>query len=163
MATKNLVSAALTAEDKTAIMGAVQTVAAKLPFLISLTDDQRRGGMKLGDKTVGFVDKVMSYSQTNPTFVPAYLDLTEFTKDYQLTRDLMEILRVLRPLEQSIEDTTTESGVEALGAAMVFYNSVKGAAKQGVPGAKAIYDDLQKRFPGASGNSAASGDTTGTV
>lgn len=155
MKIQNLVSTTLPAEDKTAIMDAIQTLVTKMPFLISLTNDQRRGGMKLGDKTVGFVDKVVDYSQSNPDFVPAYLDLTEFNNDYLLIKDLSEILRVLQPVVQNIEDTTTEAGIEALGAAMVFYNSVKSAAKQGVPGAKSIYDDLQKRFPGASGNSAA--------
>jgi hypothetical protein len=161
MATKNLVSAALTDADKTAIKQAIQTASEKMPFLISLTDEQRRGGLKLGDKTVGFVDKVMSYSQTNPSLVPSYLDTAEFTKDYQLTKDLLDVLRILRPLMQNIEDTSTEAGVEALAAAMVFYNAVKGAAKQGVPGAKAIYEDLQKRFPSA-GSSSASSNVTAT-
>ena len=148
MATKNLVSATLSPADISDIKQAIQTILSKMPFLISLTEDQRRGGMKLGDKTIGFVDKVTTYSKTNPNFIPSYLDTTEFSKDYQLTKDLLDILRTLRPLVQDIEDTATETGIEAVSAAMVFYNSVKSASKQGVPGAKTIYEDLQKRFPG---------------
>lgn len=150
MATKNLVSSELTADDKSIITQTINDISAKLPFLIALTDKERRGGMKLGNKTIGFVDKVVDYSQTNPTLVPNYLDLPEFIKDYQMYSDLLEILRILRPLTQNIEDTATEVGVEALSAAMIFYSSVKGAAKQGISGASTIYDDLQQRFPGTS-------------
>lgn len=152
MAQNNRISATLSSEAKTNIQNALKTIGDNLPFLISLTEDERRGGMKLGDKTVGFLDKSFNYSQTNSTLVPAYLDVTEFTKDYNTTKDLLEILQLVRPLVQKIEDTYTQAGVESLAAALVFYNAVKMAAKQGVPGAKTIYDDLQKRFPGGSGS-----------
>jgi hypothetical protein len=152
MATKNLISAAIPQTDISEIKTAIQTIIAKTPFLISLTDDQRKGGLKLGDKTVGFVDKVVDYLKTNPYLIPAYLDTAEFKKDYQLTKELLEILRILRPLVQNMEDTATEAGIEALSAALVYYNAVKTASKQGIEGAKVIYEDLQRRFPGGSGN-----------
>jgi hypothetical protein len=40
------------------------------------------------------------------------------------------------------------SGSEAYQAALVFYNSVKMAARQDIPGAKAVYEELRKRFSG---------------
>jgi hypothetical protein len=40
------------------------------------------------------------------------------------------------------------AGSEACQAALVFYNSVKMAVRQDVPGAKVIYEKLKKRFPG---------------
>ena len=149
MVTKNLISVTITPAEITEAKQLIQTLTEKFPFLISLTTEQRIGGMKLGDKTVSFVDKVIDYSKTNTNFIPPYLDMTEFAKDYKLSKDLLEILRTLKPLVQNIEDTATEAGIEALSAAMVYYNSVKAAAKQGVPDAKVIYEDLQKRFPGA--------------
>jgi hypothetical protein len=41
------------------------------------------------------------------------------------------------------------AGSEAYQAALIFYNSVKIAASQGIPGAKAVYEELKKRFPGS--------------
>jgi len=38
-------------------------------------------------------------------------------------------------------------GSEAYMAALMYYNSVKMAAKTGQPNASSIYDDLSKRFP----------------
>jgi hypothetical protein len=151
MTQPNRVSATLTLEAKTNIKNAIKTINDNLPFLISLTDEERRGGMKLGDKTIGFLDKNYNYIQSNGSLAPSYLELSEYTKDYTVSKDLLEILQLLNPLIQNIEDTYTQVGIEALTSALVFYNAVKMAAKQGVPGAKAIYDDLQKRFPGGSG------------
>ena len=47
-----------------------------------------------------------------------------------------------------MEDSMTQAGSEAYVAALAFYQSVKGAAKAKVPGADAIYNDLNSRFPG---------------
>jgi hypothetical protein len=151
MIVKNQVSAALTDQDIADIDQAMAILMAKFTFLISLTTEQRMSGMKIGEKSVNFVEKTLEYSKSNPELVPAYLDLTEFGGDFKLSRELLYTLRKLKPFVQNLEDTATETGIEALSAAMVFYNSVKTAAKQGVLSAIPIYEDLQKRFPGASG------------
>jgi hypothetical protein len=39
------------------------------------------------------------------------------------------------------------AGSEGYQAALVFYKSVKMAAAQDVPGAKAVYEELKTRFP----------------
>ncbi len=153
MATKNLVSATLLAENKTAIKAAFQTIDEKMPFLINLTDDQRDDGLKLGDKTVGFLDKFDTYSKTNPEFIPSFLNMPEFEKDYALIEDLNELIKIANALTQKIQDTLSEVGMEALAAALIYYGPVKDAAKNGVPNAKTIYDDMKKRFPGGGGSS----------
>jgi hypothetical protein len=38
--------------------------------------------------------------------------------------------------------------MEAYQAVLVFYKSVKIAAAQDIPGAKAVYEELKTRFPG---------------
>ena len=38
------------------------------------------------------------------------------------------------------------AGSEAYNAALVFYNSAKGASRVNVPGSEAVYSDLQQRF-----------------
>jgi hypothetical protein len=39
------------------------------------------------------------------------------------------------------------AGSEAYQAALMFYKSVKMAAAQDIPGAKAVYEELKTRFP----------------
>jgi hypothetical protein len=38
------------------------------------------------------------------------------------------------------------AGSEAYDAALIFYNSMKGASRVNVPGSQAVYNDLQQRF-----------------
>lgn len=49
---------------------------------------------------------------------------------------------------RAVEDVTMVAGSEAYAGALMFYHSVKGAARSNEPGAQAIYDDLKKRYPG---------------
>ncbi len=149
MSTKNLVSASISLADLAAAKNLVVQLRNLLPFLLSLTPDERRSGLKLGNKSVSFVEKVADYAASNSSLIPPYLDMNEFVKDFELTRALNELLRTLKPLTQDIEDTAMEAGVESLSTAMVFYNSVKTAAKRGVPGVKSVYEDLRQRFSGA--------------
>lgn len=163
MAQKNLVSATLTDEQKTAVKASLQSINDTLTFLISLTDDQRKDGLKLGDKTVSFLEKFRTYVGTDPQFLPSYLDLTEFNKDYSLLKDLSELVKITTQLLQKLEDTYTEAGIEALTVALVYYNSVKAAAKNGTTGAQAIYEDMKKRFPGGGSSTTTDSTTTTTT
>jgi len=148
MATQNLLSAVLPAADKTTVQTAIQTINAKLPFLISLTSEERRGGVKLGDKSVAFVGKAINYAQANPTLVPGYVNMVEIVKDYNMQKDLIDIQQWMASLLQKIEDTQQEAGVEAFNSILAFYQAVRVASEKDVPGARAIYTDLNQRFPG---------------
>ena len=148
MAVKNLVSAEISADDLAEIKTCLRTVRSKLDFLISLTEEERLGGIKLGDKTLPFVEKTVDYSETNPEFVANFTDTVEWKKDYKLYKDLTSILSELRPLFQDIVDTSTEVGIEALSPSLTYYSVVKEGAKKNVPGAKEIANDLGLRFPG---------------
>lgn len=148
MPAKNLVSAEITAANLAEVKVSIAKIRSKLPFLISLTDEERKGGMKLGDKTLPFVEKTVDYSASHPQFVANFVDTAEWKKDYKLFRDLTGILAELSPLFQDIVDTTTEVGIEALSPSLTYYSSVKEGAKKNVPGAKDIANDLSIRFPG---------------
>lgn len=148
MSTQNLVSASITADVKAEIQSHINAIAAALPFLISLTNDERKGGIKLGDKTVAFIDKALAYSTSNPSLTPGYVNLDEIQKDYKLQKDLNDIQQYMAGLLQQIEDTRHEAGVEALNGILSFYNAVRVASEKDVPGARAIYEDLSIRFPG---------------
>ena len=103
---------------------------------------------KMSDKTQPFVAKVMDYAKSNPEFAPSYLNVDESGIDMKAVHDLAAILQVVQPLCDNLNDTEMMSGSEAYKAALTYYNSVKLAAKLNVPSAKAIHEDLSKRFEG---------------
>jgi hypothetical protein len=67
---------------------------------------------------------------------------------------LLDILRELASLQEAVDDTALVLGSEILMADLSFYQSVRQAAKRGVPSIVVIFNDLQERFPGTRRNPA---------
>lgn len=116
------------------------------PYLQGLTAEERLSLFKMGDKTVAIVQKTKSYMDTNPEFVPAYLNKPEFAKDEAVTSQLSPLSNLAAQLAADIEDTVMLASSEALQSALLYYGQVKEAHSKGVPTAKPIYDDLSQRF-----------------
>ena len=126
----------------------IAEIDALFPGTLSLTADERRGGMKLGEKSLSFVSKGVEFMQRSPEFTPAYVDTPEAIRDFEAAKNLFAVGRQLQILADKINDTATQAGMEAMAAVMAYYNNVKQASKQGVVGARTVYDDLSVRFPG---------------
>jgi hypothetical protein len=149
MGTNNIVSIEIPEEVLTQVKSKENEIAELLkPFLIALTPEQRKVLPKMSDKTVAFVEKVISYAEEAPEFNPPFLNLEELKKDFSATRQLTPVKNALERTYDDISDTVMLSGSEAYTAALIYYNSVKHAAKMGVPGAEAVYNDLKQRFSG---------------
>jgi hypothetical protein len=147
MSTENVISIEIPASDIQIVKDALATINSTLsPYLLALTPEQRKTIPKMSDGTEPFVAKVMDYAVSDPQFAPPYMDVPEMKKDFDAVTQLMPLLRTVDQLEDNLSDTAMMAGSEAYVAALSYYNSVKMAAKMNVPGAKAIYEDLRKRF-----------------
>lgn len=118
------------------------------PYAVPLTDDERKTMGKMGDKTVAFVQKIGGYMQSNPNFIPSYLDHDEVSIDIKNALNLEPLEKLAEQVLNSISDTSMVSGSEAFRGALMYYNNVRQANKDGAPHARQIYDDLAQRFPG---------------
>lgn len=116
------------------------------PYLQGLTTEERKSLFKMGNKTVANVQKTKSYVDTNPEFVPGYMDKTEFLKDESVVSLLSPISNLALQLATDVDDTVMLAGSEALQAAMLYYGQVKEANSRGIPTARPIYEDLSQRF-----------------
>jgi hypothetical protein len=151
MGNDNRVSITIPLEVKAAIDAAILTVKTNLqPYLIALTPDERRALPKISDKSISFMDKTLSYVNTNPEFAPQYLNAAELTKDVNAAEVLNSFANPLEQIFTGLEDTIMLSGSEAYIAALSYYNTVKEAARRDVPNAKPVYEDLRQRFPSKS-------------
>lgn len=148
MPTDNRISATLSADDKAAIMAALDIIRTKLPFLVNLTPDERQSLPRMADKTLAFDQKCGTYMTARPELVPSYVNVPELGKDRDLANDLNDIARVIGQLAEGVSDTTMLALSEAYMADLSFYQSVRQAAQRGVVGADTIYNDLSTRFPG---------------
>lgn len=148
MTDDNRISASMTAADITDILAALATIHTKLPFLISITNQERKEMAKLGDKSMGFDEKCFAYMNSNPEFLPGFIQIAEVLKDRTLRAQIMEFLPQVATLCETVDDTLMVLNSELWMADLAYYQSVREAARRGRAGADTIYNDLRQRFPG---------------
>ncbi len=144
MAYQNI-TATLSEKDTQEIKAALQTIEEKLPFLITLSVEERRKLFKMGDKSLAFVKNSLTAAQSNRDILPASFDLDEFVRDYQLAATLTELLIGLRQLSEQVDDTLMAVSSEAMTSSLTVYDYVKTAAKK-TPGLKTLAEQLGERF-----------------
>ena len=143
----NKVNFIIPEEDVTKSIQKLNEVTALLkPYLIALTPEERRKIPKMSDKTLPFVEKNLEYCESAPQFAPPYMDREALAGDMKVTQQLTAVFRIVKALNDGLDDTIMEAGGESYINALNYYNSVKQAAKMNVPAAKSIYEDLKKRF-----------------
>ncbi|WP_153797002.1 hypothetical protein [Foetidibacter luteolus] len=149
MSQQNRISASLTQQEKDLAIAAFENAKSQLAAILvhSLTPAERKTMIKMGDKTVAFVQKALDYAKSNPEVVPAYLDIAEAERDLKLAKDLKTIHNISKKIGVSIEDAMMICGSEAYNVALLVYKGVQGAARGNVPGSQAILNDLKTRFP----------------
>ena len=152
---KNKISRIIENDSLTKIDESISALENELSFCINLPDDEKRGGFRLGDKNLGFLEKTKDYLDQKPDFMPSYLSKEEVIKDTTLAEQLTTVQRRLGILLDRINDTANIAGMEALSGSLAYYNAVKEAAKNNIEGAVTIYDDLRKRFPSTRKSSSA--------
>jgi len=140
------IDATMTPAADTAFTTGITGIQGALPFLISYAPGDRKKVSTLGEAKLGFHGKCVPYMAQNPTLVPAYLDMTKFNNSVDLLNNLQAKRELLRTLCQSLDDTIATVSHFVYGDERAFYDNVGQAAKRGVNGAKAIYDDLTPEF-----------------
>jgi len=147
MSKDNLLSIVIPQEVIDAVSSAINVIVVQLkPYLIALSKEERMALPKMGDKTIPFVEKVIEYTASNPEFIPAYLDLPELKNDFMAVTVLNQMFRPLNEVVSNLNDTILTEGSDSYKNSLKYYDSVKMAAKNNIPNAKTIYEDLSKRF-----------------
>jgi hypothetical protein len=62
------------------ILAVIQQLA---PHTIALTPHERQTMLKMGNKSLAFVEKARDYAHNNTSLTPSYLDMTAFDVDFQ--------------------------------------------------------------------------------
>jgi hypothetical protein len=139
------ITAKLSAADIQAVKAAVETIRTKLPFLVNLTTDERKGIFKTGQGSLAFVQNSLQAAENNPDIFPKSFDAEEFSSDVDLFAGLTDVNTTIAQLASEVDDTRLAVGGEAMNEATQVYNYVKAAAKN-TPGLKPVADQLGERF-----------------
>ena len=112
----------------------------------ALSPAQRRQLLGAGVRRYGFLDKVSDLATSNPEFVPPYLNVTQMKRRIRETEMLRDIVAYLQQMLRIFEDLLLINGDEAFRLALMYYNSVRDAARRRVPGAMPLYHMLEPFF-----------------
>jgi hypothetical protein len=142
----NLISAVLADADKEAARAAIATAKTKMPFLISLSEDQKKGKRRMGQKSVEYVKLNVRGVQNFGNYIPsATVNGDEFEKDVTLISQLWDVRIVIASLLEEVDDTITAASVDSMKTADTVYDYLKKAA-QSDAAVKTLIVEIAKRY-----------------
>ena len=112
----------------------------------ALSPTQRRQLLGAGVRRYGFLDKVSDLAVSNPEFVPPYLNMAQLKSRIRETEMLRDVVAYLQQMLRIFEDLLLINGDEAFRLALMYYNTVRDAARRRVPGALPLYRMLEPFF-----------------
>ncbi|MCU7916447.1 MAG: hypothetical protein KZQ65_11290 [Candidatus Thiodiazotropha sp. (ex Gloverina cf. vestifex)] len=145
---QNLISAEFSAEEQQATLAAIQQIQS-LPFLIGLSNTDKRKLNKMGAKSRAFVDHALDIARQNPNMMPGSFELDEFERDANLFNGLTPINIAPSQLIELVEGTLMAVGSDAYNSALEVYAFAK--MTEDVTGLEDLRSTLGSRFR-SSGN-----------
>lgn len=140
----NRISTVMSEEDVTTVLAGLLAAKARMPFLVGLTDEERRELPRVGDRDRAFIDKAYEVAGKVAAYLPASFNLEEMRRDVALMDALSPIILEVSQLAQKLADTYTLAASEAYAAALLIYRYAKDA--KGIEGLDKALDDLGQRF-----------------
>ena len=108
-------------------------------FGTTLSPEERARKIGARVKNIGYIETCYLIAQNNPQFLPSQLPLVTFTSIVEDFRHKRAIDMLNKQFGQETSDGLLESSNTAYHAAGYFYQSLKTAAMQKIPGAEAAW------------------------
>ena len=148
---ENRISIELSSDLVEQVKGLIDQIEEKLPFLISLTSDERNSFPKLNRENELFVEETIRAAESHKEVLPSYIHTDEMAKDLELFQQLSRVMIRLNHVHSKVKDTMHIAGAEALATALVTNNMFQIAAKMGVDGMESVSAKLSELFDSGSG------------
>jgi hypothetical protein len=139
------IDASLPSQTMEAIKAAIETIKNNLPFLVTLSVEERRATFKAGADSLSFVTNARTAVANYPQVLPGSFDKDAFDRDCDLFSKLTELQTLTESLRSQIDDTRLAVGGEAMRQGLQAYEYFKTASKT-TPGLKPVVDQLSERF-----------------
>lgn len=143
----NLVSAELSDQDQAEALSLIDRVKQKLPFLVSISDKEKRyllyPGLRGVDASEEMARVIAKYADHFPKVVTDALP--ELRRDLTLAKALRPVVKTLQILTKIAEDTLQAARSDAFRSALIAYAFGKELGKR-VPGLTQDMDSLKQYF-----------------
>ena len=145
MARTNKISTPFSEADKTGVLAKIKDAKNAMPFLISLTIEEKKKLKGIGNKNLSYVQKCLEGALAFPNELKVNFDTAEFQKDVNLFNNMLAIQLACLSLFESVDDTMKAAGIDCMGSSSEVYESLKSSAKSNAS-VKAIVKEIGERF-----------------
>ena len=147
MSKSNKISAVFTVGEKATVLAKIADVKVQLPFLITLTVEERKKLRKMGPKSVAYVQQCVAGAKAFPDELKKNFNTPEMEKDFNLISNLLDVQVECQALLELINDTMMAGGIDAMQASDEVYDSLKSSAKTNA-NVKEMVKLISERFKG---------------
>ena len=149
MARTNKITGVFTDAVKVDVIAKINEAKALMPFLITLTEEERKRHKGIGNKNLSYVQKCLEGAIAFPDELKKNFDTAEFKKDVEMFNSLIGAYIACAALLEMIDDSMKAAGIDAMGSSSEVYASLKTSAKSNA-NVKAIVAEIAERFKGQS-------------
>jgi hypothetical protein len=142
----NRINVVLTPETKDQILQTVSALKILMPFLIKLSDTDRKALQMLDDGRKPFTQKAYDYASRNNAINPGTEMVLAGMHDLDLYASLSTVEKDLLQLVEMVRDTKQLAGAETYEIARFIYMKAKMALKMKEPGMQTVVDELGKLY-----------------
>jgi len=160
---QNLISYALSTEEKTAIDSALTALETTTKaFAVALSPEQKARLLKPGDTYSPLIDKAAKVLDEYPQVLSGTFNKDEFRKDLQLRTDLGDIRNRFIKLAESIDNTLFAVNSDCFVQSLKVYGGVE-ANKAEVPGINQLAAEMEAFFEKSTKEETTTDTTTTTA
>ncbi|HRK29031.1 MAG TPA: hypothetical protein PK239_17290 [Chitinophagales bacterium] len=124
----------------------IAQIKARMPFLVNLTPNEKKGFLRLGHSSRAFIEQSLSHIENNSMLQLPFIDIAAWQNDWEVFKRLDSLHREIKSLEEAVNDTRIALLKECMVQALAFYKGVKSASVQNVPGTDSIVQNLHTFF-----------------
>lgn len=143
---KNQIDVTVSAEDQGLVLQSIGNIKSAMPFLTKLSRADRKNLQMMKDGRKPFVEKAFDLASRNTELNPGPGMIDAGNKDIKLFSFLQSVELELQQLVEMVSDTRRMAGSEAFLVALFVYKKAKLNEGIGLPGSKAVVDELSKLF-----------------
>jgi len=112
-----------------------------------LTAEQRSEFGSINETNKLLVNKAKLIMQENPKYLPAFVDMDEFERDFVAREEIEQMLRKLDLIQRKLSDTKILLDNDNYQDVMAYYRSVRYFANEDNQEAMPLYNELKQFFP----------------
>ncbi len=129
------------------LFGVLNQVKSQLPFLITLTPEERKKLYRKGENQFTYIRKTVHYAKTNSYHNPKFIDINDLENKLETAERMKMLTDKAGEIYEAINDTTHLLYQELYETSRLLYMNYRMIAKTDNKVMEEVINDLKQHFP----------------